>query len=167
MPRRTETLLLLIGKLVYTWSNTESLLIDVMAHLMSVDKEIAIVTYLTLNTTRARLDLIERLAKLPGVPQADRDRVFSIVAMMKTASRVRNKYSHSIFSFDEHGDMDRTELLRIADFGKSVRYGKVEPIDTGEVQRLSDAIQQIVATNRDIHQFLSAKAATTSETRSA
>ena len=38
MPRRTEPLLLLIGKLVYTWSNTESLLIDVMELLMGVDK---------------------------------------------------------------------------------------------------------------------------------
>ncbi|MEQ8447531.1 MAG: hypothetical protein RIB57_16750 [Pelagibacterium sp.] len=159
MSTRTETLLLLIGKLVYTWSNTESLLIDVMCLLMGVEKNVAIVTYLTLNTTRARLDLIERLSKLPGVSSQVQDRVLAISGRMKAASKVRNKYSHSIFSFDEHGDMDRTELLRIADFGRNVRYGKVEPLDDEEFQRLSDAIQVLVATNRDIHDFLNEGAA--------
>ncbi|WMT86769.1 hypothetical protein NO932_18000 [Pelagibacterium sp. 26DY04] len=154
MGGQTQALLLLIGKLTYTWSNTESLLIDVMAYLMRVEKEVAIVTYLTLNTTRARLDLIERLAKLGGVNPADRDEILAMAAAMKAISKLRNKYSHSIFSFNESGDIDRTELLRIADFGSSVRYGKAEPIDSQEFQKLSEAIEKLVVTNRLIHDFL-------------
>ena len=157
MAGHNQALLLLIGKLTYTWSNTESLLIDVMAYQMGVDKEVAIVTYLTLNTTRARLDLIERLAKLGGVDPRDRDDILAMATVMKTISKTRNKYSHSIFSFNESGDIDRTELLRIADFGPSVRYGKAEPVDETEFKRLSQAIDTLVTTNRMIHNFLSAR----------
>lgn len=57
--------LLLVGRLNYVWTNTESLMIYLIVHLLKVDKEAAIVVFLTLNTTRARMDLIERLAKLP------------------------------------------------------------------------------------------------------
>lgn len=154
MPARTEQLLLMIGRLVYAWSNTESLLIDVMGYLMGTDKQIAIVTFLTLNTTRARLDLIERLAKLPNVSLDDRDGVLAITARMKSAAKMRNKYSHSIFSFDENGEMDHTQLLRIADFGNSVRYGKVEPIDDGEIVRIANAIEEMVGTNHMILGYL-------------
>lgn len=56
--------LLLVGRLNYVWTNTESLMIYLIVHLMKVEKEAAIVVFLTLNTTRARMDLIERLAKL-------------------------------------------------------------------------------------------------------
>jgi hypothetical protein len=54
----------LIGQLNYTWTNTESLLIYLLAGLAQVDKETAIVIFLTLNTTRARIELVERLTKL-------------------------------------------------------------------------------------------------------
>lgn len=57
--------LLLVGRLNYVWTNTESLMIYLIVHLLKVEKEAAIVVFLTLNTTRARMDLIERLAKLP------------------------------------------------------------------------------------------------------
>ena len=51
MPRFQE-ILLLIGQLNYTWTNTESLLIYLIAGLAQVDKETAIVIFLTLNTRR-------------------------------------------------------------------------------------------------------------------
>ena len=67
--------LLRVGRLNYVWTNTESLLIYIIAHLLRVEKEAAIVVFLTLNTTRARIDLIERLSKLastiPFRPQGD------------------------------------------------------------------------------------------------
>ena len=58
-----DDFLLLIGRLNYTWTNTESLLIHLIAGLSALDKEIATVIFLTLNTTRARIDLVERLSK--------------------------------------------------------------------------------------------------------
>ena len=54
----------LIGNLVYCWSNNESLFIYILMLLMEADEASAAVVFGTLNTTRARIDLIERLAKL-------------------------------------------------------------------------------------------------------
>src|SRR5690606_145654 len=68
-PTRFQQVLLLIGKLNYTWTNTESLLIHLIAGLAKVDKETAVIIFLTLNTTRARIDLVERLAKRSRTPK--------------------------------------------------------------------------------------------------
>ena len=50
-----DEILLRVGKLNYTWSNTESLLIHLIAGLARIDKDTALIIFLTLNTTRARL----------------------------------------------------------------------------------------------------------------
>ena len=61
---RFQEVLLLVGQLNYTWTNTESLLIHLIAGLARVDKETAVVVFLTLNTGKARIELVERLAKM-------------------------------------------------------------------------------------------------------
>ena len=61
--RRTQ-ILALIGNLVSSWSNNESLFIYVLMILQRTSQESAALTFATLNTTRARLDLIQRLAKI-------------------------------------------------------------------------------------------------------
>jgi hypothetical protein len=58
---RRTLFLALIGNLVSSWSNNESLFIYVLMILMRTDQESAALTFATLNTTRARLDLIQRL----------------------------------------------------------------------------------------------------------
>ena len=68
-----DAFLLLIGKLNYTWTNTESLLIHLIAGLCKIDKNTALIIFLTLNTTRARIDLVNRLAKRDGVSAKERD----------------------------------------------------------------------------------------------
>jgi len=96
--------LLLVGRLNYVWTNTESLLIYIIAHLLKVEKEAAIVVFLTLNTTRARMDLVERLAKLRSTPVAERKAILGAMARLKKESKTRNKYNHCIYAFDENGD---------------------------------------------------------------
>lgn len=98
-----QDVLLLVGRLNYVWTNTESLLIYVIAHLLGVEKDAAIVVFLTLNTTRARIDLTERLAKLPRIPTETRDEVLAITERLKQQSKMRNKYNHCIYSVDEQG----------------------------------------------------------------
>ena len=69
---RINDVLMLVGKLNYTWTNTESLFIYLIAHLLNTNKEAATVIFLTLNTTRARIDLLERLAKIDRPPRKPR-----------------------------------------------------------------------------------------------
>lgn len=148
MTSRNEKLLLRIGQLNYVWTNTESLLIYFLVHLMGVTKEAAVVTFLTLNTTRARLDLVERLAKISTTGREDHDAVLEVSTRMKAAARLRNKFNHCIYSFDESGELQSTQLMQIADFGAHLKYGKVEQLDDAEIARMEATIGDIVGINR-------------------
>ncbi|OAP37693.1 hypothetical protein AU381_12980 [Sinorhizobium glycinis] len=149
-----QDVLLLVGRLNYVWTNTESLLIYVIAHLLKVDKESAVIVFLTLNTTRARIDLTERLAKLSTTPAETRDRVLAITERLKQQSKMRNKYNHCIYSFDEQGEISSTQLMRLVEGEKDVRYGKVEQLDSRELERLDTAIREITDINKAVWAFI-------------
>lgn len=154
---KTERLLNLVGKLNYTWSNTESLLIYVISDLIGADKETAIVVFLTLNTTLARLDLIERLAKMARTDPRSRAEALSIVAAMKREAKVRNKYTHCIYSFSDDGEIESTQLMRIADFGDDLRYGKMEDLDEAELASLEATIASVVEINHSLMGYVASK----------
>lgn len=145
-----QSVLLLVGQLNYAWTNTESLLIHLIAGLSRVDKETAIIIFLTLNTTRARLDLVERLAKMNRIKRECREEVLAVVAAMSKESRLRNKYNHCIYAFDEEGRNAKTILMRIVDDKENIRYGKTERIDSREMARLRASKKTIEDTNRRI-----------------
>jgi hypothetical protein len=149
MPRFQE-ILLLVGQLNYTWTNTESLLIYLIAGLAKVDKETAIIIFLTLNTTRARIELVERLAKMPKTPADCRQAVLTVTGKLTRQGKLRNKYSHCIYSFDESGSHGSTQLMRIVDGKDDVKYGKIEALDDKEMGRIHDSIEDIRAINKDI-----------------
>lgn len=152
--RQIDIILPLIGKLNYTWTNTESLLIYLISYLMRTSKEAAIVAFLSLNTTRSRLDFIERLAKMAETAPEDRREILSIVTRMKLEAKIRNKYNHCIYSFDANGDLESTQLMRIAEFGDDLRYGKVEDVDTAELERIEASIHKIALVNKSLWEFV-------------
>jgi hypothetical protein len=149
MPRFQE-ILLLVGQLNYTWTNTESLLIYLIAGLAKIDKETAIIIFLTLNTTRARIELVERLAKMPKTPAACRQQVLTVTEKLTRQAKLRNKYSHCIYSFDETGMHASTQLMRIVDSKEAIRYGKTEDLDDTEMKRIHSAIAAIREINKAI-----------------
>jgi hypothetical protein len=147
MPRMND-ILTLIGQLNYTWTNTESLLIHAIAGLARTDKETAIVIFLTLNTTRARLDLVTRLAKLRGAREGAAKEMLDVAARLGQEAKLRNKYNHCIYSFDSDGELSHTQLMRIADDAQGIRYGKVETLDDSELDRIKVSINNLVGINR-------------------
>jgi hypothetical protein len=151
---RIDEILQLVGRLNYVWTNTESLFIYLIAHLAGTDKEAAIVIFLTLNTTRARLDLLERLAKMGATPAETRTQILALTGRLKQESRLRNKYNHCIYSFDEHGEFGSTQLMRIAEFDDDLKYGKVEVLDQDEILRIQSAIGEVTAVNKSIWGFI-------------
>ncbi|MBB3412353.1 hypothetical protein FHT87_006325 [Rhizobium sp. BK316] len=148
--------LLSVGRLNYVWTNTESLLIYIIAHLLNVEKEAAVVVFLTLNTTRARIDLVERLAKLSSTPAADRRAVLSAMSRLKKESKMRNKYNHCIYSFDDKGEISSTQLMRLVEDDKEIRYGKVEQMDDREMELLEKSIAEIVNISKALWAFIHA-----------
>ncbi|MCT8997629.1 hypothetical protein [Chelativorans intermedius] len=149
MPKLQE-ILLLVGQLNYTWTNTESLLIYLIAGLARVDKETAIVIFLTLNTPRARIDLVERLAKMRSTPVSCRQEILAITRKLSKEAGLRNKFNHCIYSFDPESGRGITQLMRIFESKDEIKYGKVESLDETEIERIRKSISALVEINKAI-----------------
>ena len=145
-----DDILLRVGKLNYTWTNTESLFIHLIAGLARVEKDVAIVMFLTLNTTTARLDLVDRLAKLPSTPDEHREKMLELTKRFRKESGLRNKYNHCIYSFDPDGGPPNTIMMRIADRKDRILVGRQEKADDREVANIDAAIARLSALNLDI-----------------
>jgi hypothetical protein len=148
-----ERFLLLTGQMNYMWTNTESLLIHVIAGLSRTDKDTAVIIFLTLNTTRARIDLVDRLAKMPGRDAAERDAILDCTRALARFSGVRNRFNHCIYSFDAEGS-PQTILMRIADRKTGIEVGRTEPIDREEIGRVEETLSELAALNRRLWQLI-------------
>lgn len=144
---RFNDLLLKVGRLNYAWTNTESLLIHFIAGLSGTDKDTAVIIFLTLNTTRARVDLVERLAKLPRTPKDAREQIIAATREMMGLSALRNRYNHCIYAFDPDGGNPRTILMRIADRKRDIRVGQVNEIDAAAISDIEASIAALTALN--------------------
>ena len=149
-----DAFLLLIGKLNYAWTNTESLLIHMIAGLSGVDKEVATVIFLTLNTTRARIDMVERLSKLDRTDANERDRILALTTRIQRQSTLRNRYNHCIYAFDSAGNNPRSILMRIADRKDKLLMGQVNDLDAGAAKAVETAIDELMLINHDIWQTI-------------
>lgn len=150
LPEGFDELLLLVGRLTYSWTNTESLLIHLVAGLARVDKDTAVVIFLTLNTTRARVDLVERLAKLDRVPAEQRRRVLEWTSEFMKLSALRNRYSHSIYAFDTEARTARTILMRISDRKDTIRMGQSSELDEGSRRDMEAALATLAELNHKL-----------------
>lgn len=148
-----DAVLLRVGHLNYAWSNTESLLIHVLAGLTGMDKNAAVVVFLSVSSTRGRIEMIERLAKLrlPHGPQ--RAGLLELTARFSRLSTVRHSYNHSIWSFQDDGSV-ATILMRIADRRDRIHMGRRQNQDGDEMARLDRELGSMADLNRDIWHFL-------------
>ena len=151
---RFDRLILLVGRLNYMWTNTESLLIHLIAGLSGTSKDVAVIIFLTLNTTRARIDLVERLAKMEGRTPEVRDPILQHTQRLSRLSSIRNKYNHCIYSFDPESGNPKTILMRIADRKTDIKLGREDTVDDQAMQDIEDVVEQLSAANRDIWQLI-------------
>jgi hypothetical protein len=149
-----QGLLLRTGTLNYVWTNTESLLIHLIAGLGGMAKDTAIVIFLTLNTTRARLELVDRLAKLASVPAEQRKVILALTQRFHKEAPLRNKYNHCIYSFDATEGTVSTILMRIADRKDDLRMGRADRADAQQLELLDASIARVQALNLDIWQAI-------------
>ncbi len=143
-------LLTRVGRLNYKWTNTESLLIHLIAGLAETDTETALIIFLTLNTTRARVDLVERLVKRDRTAPETRKEVLSATSAMMRHSALRNRFNHCIYAFDEDEGTARTILMRIADRKDRLKIGETTRIDETALADVDDAIEALEEVNRSI-----------------
>ncbi|MDY8110799.1 hypothetical protein U0C82_16785 [Fulvimarina sp. 2208YS6-2-32] len=147
---RFDEILRLIGELNYTWTNTESLLVHLIAGLAAVDKETATVIFLTLGASRARISLVERLAKLDRVESERRDAVLSAMRALLKGQKVRNHYNHCLYAFDSDNQPAMTINLRISESRDSIRLDGSRRLDARTLEEFYASLEQIKSTNQQI-----------------
>ncbi|WP_170295122.1 hypothetical protein [Paracoccus aestuariivivens] len=148
-----DSVLLRVGKLNYAWSNTESLLVHLLAGLTGMDKDSAIVVFLSISSTKGRIELIERLAKLRLSAGPKQRELLELMTQFGRLSAVRNRYNHSIWSFQEDGSIS-TILMRIADRRDRIRMGQRHMLDGDQMARLDLDLETLSALNRSIWRYL-------------
>jgi hypothetical protein len=151
---RRTFILAVIGNLVYSWSNNESMFIYVLMLLMRTDETSATVVFATLNTTRARLDLVERLAKIKIKDRAIEKELDRIVAKFNEFTRIRNEFNHCMYTVDQHGEITHTHSIRMHTGRGGLQLGVVRKLDEPRIQEMLDAVRSLTRLNRDIWDFL-------------
>lgn len=146
----------LIGNLVYTWSNNESLLVYLIMLLLQTDRPSALIVFGTLNTTRARVDLVQRLARVKVQDRELMQRLKGLTARFDAGTRLRNEYLHAMFSLDASGRITHTHSMRIEERGRTLRFGTKRAMDEERMEALRAEIRSLNALNREFWQLLSA-----------
>jgi uncharacterized tellurite resistance protein B-like protein len=148
------SILALIGNLVFSWSNNESLFIYLLMLLLRTDQTSAAIVFATLNTTRARLDLIQRLSKV-HIQDANLDKTLNkIIERFNDCTRIRNEFNHCMYMVDDRGEITHTHSMKIMETRKRLQLGEVRPMDEERIKEMTAATQELKKLNRDIWQFL-------------
>lgn len=150
---RTQVLSL-IGHLVFSWSNNESLFIYVLMVLLETDEVSAAIVFATLNTTRARLDLVQRLAKAKVTDRALASELDALVARFSRQTKLRNDLNHSMYTVDAAGEITHTRLMKLEERRGGLAFGRVREMDRARIAELAEAIREHGALNRDLWAFL-------------
>jgi hypothetical protein len=151
---RRTFILALIGNLIVNWSNNESLFIYVLMILLDTDRSSAAIVFATLNTTRARLDLILRLSKI-RLKDAKLDKALSkLIDRFNRSTALRNEFNHCLYITDEAGRITHTQSMRIVESRQHLQFGTSKPLDNARLKSMIEAAREMTNINRDIWELL-------------
>jgi len=151
---RRTLILTLIGNLVFNWSNNESLFIYVLMLELKIDQASAAIVFATLNTTRARLDLIQRLARVKIRDKALSKELDRLIERFNDSTHIRNEFNHCMYTFDGNGEISQTQSMRLVQTRSNLRFGEIKPLDDARIQEMAEAVREMARINRDIWDFL-------------
>lgn len=147
---RRVTFMNLVGDLNLAWSNNESLFIYILMLLLGTDEKAAAIVFATLNTTRARLDLAQRLAKISVTDKAVRAELNEILDRFSAATRLRNDLSHATFVLDSQGEITHTQHMKVEESRGNLRFGVRRAVDDARLDEISRTIRELHTLNRRI-----------------
>ena len=151
---RRTFIMALIGNLVYTWANNESMFIYVLMVLMNTREPSAAVVFSTLNTTRARLDLVERLAKIKIKDKSIQKALERIISQFNELTKLRNEFNHCMYTLNERGEITHTHSIRMQEVKGKLQLGVVRKMDDARINEILAAIRSMTKLNREIWDFL-------------
>jgi hypothetical protein len=151
---RRTFILALIGNLIFSWSNNESLLIYVLMILLETDQASAAIVFATLNTTRARLDLIQRLARIKIRDKNLEKALTKLIDRFNETTQVRNEFNHCMFVVDDRGQITHTQSMRVVQTRNHLQFGDIKPIDDARLKQMRKTTEEMTRINRDLWEFL-------------
>ena len=165
---RGTMILALIGNLFVNWSNNESLLVYLIDLFMDgklagsdpakfgdEPSPSAVIVFSTLNTTRARIDLIRRLSRFNVADQRLQNELERLLTRFEATTRVRNEFNHAMYLVEpESGELTHTQSTRIVQQGGKLKFGAKKKIDQARIKALQETIQEMCDLNHDIRDFL-------------
>ena len=151
---RRTMILTLIGNLGVNWSNNESLFIYVLMLLLRIDQASGAIVFATLNTTRARLDLIQRLARIKIKDKAVSKELDRLIERFSDGTHIRNEFNHCMYTVDSSGEISQTQSMRLVQTRNNLRFGETKPLDDARIQEMTEAVREMARINRDIWDFL-------------
>jgi hypothetical protein len=152
--KRQHHILMQIGNLGLNWSNNESMFIYVVMVLLDVEEVEAAIIFSTLNTTRARLDLVRRLAMVKIRDEAAAIALKRLIRRFEAATRLRNEFNHCMYKLNAQGEITHTHLMRPHEEGGRLTLGELREMDEGRVAEIVEANRQLKRLNRDLWAFL-------------
>lgn len=151
---RQTMILSLIGNLVFSWSNNESMFIYILMILLDTDEPTAVIVFVTLNTTRARLDLIQRLSAMKITDPAVSRALRSLIRQFNSCTRLRNEFNHSMYVLNEHGEITHMQSMRLEEDHGAIAFGSTRELSDERISEIVDAIRRLKKLNREIWNFL-------------
>jgi len=151
---RQTMILALIGNLVFSWSNNESMFIYVLMILLDSDEATAAIVFATLNTTRARIDLIQRLASVKVTDLETARSLAALIRQFNSCTRQRNEFNHCMYALNERGEITHLQSMRIEEGRGRIRFGSTRKLDDAAIQQMVELIERMKTLNRDIWAFL-------------
>ena len=146
--------LTLIGHFVFSWSNNESVFIYILMILLETDEPSAAIVFATLNTTRARLDLIQRLASVKIADPEVQDALDSLIKRFNLLTKMRNEFNHCTYELNARGEITRMHAMRIREGRGWVEFGSSREVDRERINEMQDAVGRLTELNRDLWNFL-------------
>ena len=122
--------------------------------LLRTDQASAALTFATLNTTRARLDLIQRLAKITIRDRGLDKALAKIIDRFNESTRIRNEFNHCMYTLNESGEITHTHSIRMQEVKGKLQIGVVRKMDDARINDIMAAIRGMTKLNRDIWDFL-------------
>src|SRR5258708_774912 len=151
---RRTLILALIGNLIVSWSNNESLFIYVLMILLDTDRPSAAIVFTTINTTRARLDLIQRLSKIKLRDENLNKALSKLIDRFNRSTALRNEFNHCMYITDETGQITHTQSMRIVENREHLQFGMSKPLDDARLKSMIAAAREMTTINRDIWELL-------------
>jgi hypothetical protein len=151
---RQNQILAQIGTLGLAWSNNESVFVYILMILLETDEVSAAIVFSTLNTTRARIDLIRRLATVKIMDPAIAQTLTRIIRRFDACTNVRNELNHCVFTLNAQGEITHTQTMRVMEHKGSLSLGAVRPMDDRRLKEIREANKQLKRLNHDVWDFL-------------